>query len=292
MKKCILSGMVLLFAVGGVVHAQEADLHGVFDLTYQSKYLWRGIDVYGDKSAVQPSLTLDLYGTGFGLSAEGHRANSSGFETTERWDFTLFYKNAICPEEALATQYMIWWRYFYFPDDPLDLGALPPGTSGDIDLQEMAAVLAWPNILPVEGLVPAYALVKLWPAESDIFVGSQNLGGAFPGTASGFAHIFMLDYGIPIEGLMPETPEQVLRLHAEAVFNDGVDPRGIGVDHDWTNAVFGIATDFELAENVKLTPGLYYQVTMDESIQSGPPGTGQDHDQDETWVTLGMSYSF
>jgi len=87
-------------------------------------------------------------------------------------------------------------------------------------------------------------------------------------------------------------PEQVLRLHAEAVFNDGVDPRGIGVDHDWTNAVFGIATDFELAENVKLTPGLYYQVTMDESIQSGPPGTGQDHDQDETWVTLGMSYSF
>ena len=78
-------------------------------------------------------------------------------------------------------------------------------------------------------------------------------------------------------------PEQVLRLHSEAVFNDGVDPRGIGVDHDWTNAVFGIATDFELAENVLLTPGLYYQVTMDKSINP---------DKDETWVTLGMSYSF
>ncbi|MHC4538898.1 MAG: hypothetical protein ACYTDV_13140 [Planctomycetota bacterium] len=76
---------------------------------------------------------------------------------------------------------------------------------------------------------------------------------------------------------------QVLRLHAEAVFNDGVDPRGIDVDHDWTNAVFGIATDFELTDNVALTRGLYYQVTMDESIND---------DKDETWGTLGMSYKF
>jgi hypothetical protein len=281
MNKSVLAGMVLLFAVGGVVQAQEGDLHGVIDMTYQSKYLWRGIDVYGDKSAFQPSVMLDLWGSGFGFSTEAHRANSSGYETTERWDFTLFYKNAICPEETFATQYLVGWRYFYFPDAPLD--GIPAGMSGDIDLQEIHAVLAWPNILPVEGLVPAYVLVKLWPAESDSFVGSQNLLGTTPGTASGFAHIFMLDYGIPMEGLLPETPEQVLRLHAEAVFNDGVDPRGIGVDHDWTNAVFGIATDFELAENVLLTPGLYYQVTMDKSIND---------DQDETWVTLGMSYSF
>jgi hypothetical protein len=284
MKKSILAGMVLLFAVGGLVHAQEGELHGVVDFTYQSKYLWRGIDVYDDKSAMQPSVMLDLCGTGFGLSAEGHRANSSGFETTERWDFTLFYKNIICPEETLAMQYLFGWRYFYFPDAPLDLPAfLPAGTSGDIDLQEIHAVFSWPNILPVEGLVPTYVLVKLWPAESKSFVGSQNIMGFTPGTASGFAHIFMLDYGVPIAGLTPDTPEQIVRLHAEAVFNDGVDPRGIGVDHDWSNAVFGLATDFDLAEGVKLTPGVYYQVTMDSSINP---------DQDETWFTLGLSYNF
>lgn len=280
MKKSILAGMVLLFAVGGLVHAQEGELHGVVDFTYQSKYLWRGIDVYGDKSAMQPSVMLDL-GSGLGLSAEGHRANSSGFETTERWDFTLFYKNMICPEEDFAMQYLLGWRYFYFPDDPLD--GIPAGMSGDIDLQEIHAVVSMPKILGVEGLVPTYVLVKLWPAESDTFVGSQNLGGAFPGTASGFAHIFMLDYAVPMEGLTPETPEQILKLHSEVVFNDGVDPRGIGVDHDWTNAVFGVATDFDMGEGLKLTPGVYYQVTMDSSINS---------DQDETWFTLGMSYSF
>ncbi len=277
MKQIVLLAAIVLMAASGLVQAQEGELHGVLDFTYQSKYLWRGIDVYDDKSAIQPSVNLDLYGTGFGVSVMGHRANSSEFETTERWDYTLFYKNALFGDESYATQFMLGWRYFHFPDAPLD--GMAPGASGDIDLQEMLAVMSWPQILPVEGLVPTYVLVKLWPAESGSFVGS----GGPAGTASGFAHIFMLDYGIPIEGLLPDVPEQVLRLHSEIVFNDGVDPRGIGVDHDWSNAVFGIATDFELAENVTLTPGVYHQVTMDTTIND---------DKDETWFTLGVKYAF
>lgn len=282
MKEKVLLTAIILLAATTLVQAQD-ELHGYFDLTYQSKYLWRGIDVYGDKSAIAPTLMLDLYGTGLGFSVEGHRANASGFETTERWDFTLFYKNALFPDEPYMTQYLIGWRYFYFPDAPLD--GIPAGLSGDIDLQEIHAVMSWPNILPVEGLVPTYVLVKLWPAESGSFVGSQNISGLSNGTASGFAHIFMLDYGLPIEDLLPELPEQILKLHGEVVFNDGVDPRGLGVDHDWSNAVFGISTDFTLegVDNVTITPGVYYQVTMDDSIND---------DQDETWFTLGMKYSF
>lgn len=276
MKQKVLLATIVLLATTALVQAQD-ELHGFFDLTYQSKYMWRGIDVYDDKSAIQPTVMLDLYGTGLGFSVEGHRANSSGFETTERWDFTLFYKNALFMEESYATQYLLGWRYFYFPDAPLD--GMAPGASGDIDLQEIHAVLSWPNILPVEGLVPTYVLVKLWPAESGTFVGS----GGPSGTASGFAHIFMLDYALPVEDLLPDMPEQILKLHSEVVFNDGVDPRGIGVDHDWTNAVFGIATDFDLGNNLTLTPGVYYQVTMDKTIND---------DQDETWATLGLKYSF
>jgi len=268
MKQKVLLVAIIVMAAAVPVWAQ-GDLHGAVDVTYQSKYLWRGIDVYGDKSAIQPSVILDLYGTGFGISVEGHRANSSGHEIRERWDYTLFYKNALFADESYATQYMLGWRYFNFPDM----------SSGVADLQEIHAVLSWPEILPVEGLAPTYCLVKLWPAESGSLVGSAGL----PGTASGFAHIFMLDYALPIERLLPDVPEQVLRLHSEVVFNDGVDPRGWGVDHDWTNAVFGIATDFELAENVTLTPGVYHQVTMDKTIND---------DKDETWFTLGMKYEF
>lgn len=280
MKQIVLLAAIVLMAVTVPVQAQ-GELHGAIELTYQSKYLWRGIDVYGDKSAIQPSVILDLYGTGFGISVEGHRPNSSGYETTERWDYTLFYKNALFMDESYAIQYMLGWRYFYFPDAPLD--SMPPGASGDIDLQEIHAVMSFPKILPVEGLVPTYVLVKLWPAESGSFVGSQNISGLTNGTASGFAHIFMLDYSLPVEGFLPDVPEQVLRLHAEIVFNDGVDPRGVGVDHDWSNAVFGVATDFELAENVTLTPGIYHQVTMDKTIND---------DKDETWLTLGVKYAF
>ncbi|MBN1803899.1 MAG: hypothetical protein JW837_01490 [Sedimentisphaerales bacterium] len=280
MKQKVLLAAIIVMAAAALVQAQE-ELHGYLDLTYQSKYLWRGIDVYGDKSAIQPTLLLDLYGTGLGLSVEGHRANSGDFETTERWDFTLFYKNGLFMDESYATKYMVWWRYFYHPDAPLD--GIPAGMSGAIDLQEAAVALSWPEILPVKGLVPTYVLVKLWPAESGSFVGSQNIAGLSNGTASGFAHIFMLDYPLTIEDLLPSLPEQVLKLHTEFVFNDGVDPRGLGVDHDWSNAVFGVSTDFDLAENVTFTPGLYYQLTMDKTIND---------DQDELWCTLGMKYSF
>ncbi len=273
MKKKVLLATIVLLASTALVQAQ-GELHGALELTYQSKYVWRGFDVYGDKSAIQPSVMLDLYGTGFGVSLEGHRANSSGFETLERWDFTLFYNNALFVEESYVTQYLLGWRYFYQPDAPLDMA---PGLS--IDLQEVHAIMSWPKILPVEGLIPTYVLAKAWPAESGSFVGS----GGPSGTASGFAHIFMLDYGLPIEDLLPNMPEQVLKLHSEVIFNDGVDPRGIGVDHDWSNVVFGVATDFKLAENVTFTPGLYHQITMDKSVND---------DQDETWFTLGLKYSF
>jgi hypothetical protein len=48
----------------------------------------------------------------------------------------------------------------------------------------------------------------------------------------------------------------VLNLHAEAVYNDGVGPNGANVDHDWSNAVFGISTNVDLAQNIVLTPGI------------------------------------
>ena len=275
MKQIVLFVAIIVMAAAVPVRAQ-GELHGAVDVTYQSKYIWRGFDVYGDKSAIQPSVTLDLYGTGFGISAMGHRANSSGFENVERWDYTLFYKNALFADESYATQYMLGWVYYNYPD-----------LKGEwADLQEIHAVLSWPEILPVEGLVPTYVLVKLWPSSGGSWVASKfdlSKGTASSGTASGFAHIFMLDYALPVEDLLPDIPEQILRLHTELVYNDGVGPAGQDVDSDWSNAVLGITTDFELAEGVTLTPGIYYQVSMDKSVNE---------DQDEMWATVGVRYEF
>jgi hypothetical protein len=108
------------------------------------------------------------------------------------------------------------------------------------------------------------------------------LGSHAPGTASGFAHVFMLDYPLTVGGILPETPEQVLNLHAEAIYNDGVDPRGIGVDHDWSNAVLGVSTGIDLTEDLVLTPGVFHQISMDDSVNN----------EEETWATLSMTYKF
>ena len=284
MKKKMLIGTTILLVVASLGYAQEPELHGSVDITYLSKYVWRGFDIYDDKSAIQPSVDVDLFGTGFGVSVMGHRANSSEFENGERWDYTLYYGNRLFDGESYATNYRLGYVYYNYPDNT---GTKAQGPQcGSFDLQEIHAVLSWPEILPAKGLVPSYVLVKLWPSNSSSSVGSRAAtpaGVRTRGTASGFAHIFMLDYGLPVPNLLPNAPAQLLNFHSEAVFNDGVGPNGANVDHDWTNIVFGVSTGFELSSNLALTPGLYYQRTMDDSVNP---------DQDETWVSLGMSYKF
>jgi hypothetical protein len=266
MKQGVLLTVVILLAATGISQAQEGELHGVIDLTYQSKYVWRGFDVYQDKSAIQPSVDFDLFGTGLGMSVMGHRANSSGYEDSERWDYTLYYQNRLFGDESYATNYRLGWVYYNFPDL----------SYRDADLQEVHAVLSWPKICPA-GVVPSYVLVKMWPSKSGSAMENWS-----DGSASGFAHIFMLDYGLRVKGVVPEIPEHILNLHTELVFNDGIGPGGQDVDHDWSNVVFGVSTDIDLAKNVTFTPGIYYQISMDDSV----------NDDDEFWSTFGLRYKF
>jgi len=277
MKARILFTTLVLLVIASITQAQAppAELHGYVDLTFSSKYVWRGFDIFDDKSAIHPSADLS-YGP-FGINVTGHRANSGEFENFERWDYNLYYTGGLNMDQPYALQYRLGWVYYNFPDN----------SSGDMDLQEAHAILSLPKICPF-GVVPSYILVKLWPSEGDSLVGARSL---FGGTASGWAHIFMLDYALTTAGLLPETPEQVWNFHAEAVFNDGVGPGGQNVDHDWTNVVFGVSTDFDLAENLTLTPGVYHQITMDDSVNPAPP-LFQYTDKDETWVSVGIKYKF
>jgi hypothetical protein len=277
-KGIFLTAVVLLSAVG-IARAQPGELHGYVDLTYQSKYVWRGFNCFGSQAGFQPTLDLDLFGTGFGINIMGHIPLHDGYVNLERYDYKLYYYNRLFEDERYATNYMLGWVYYNYPDQPSKGSAPPPPCNQAAALQELHAALSWPKLLGVEGLVPTYIIVKMWPSESGSYSGSRSVT---TGTASGFAHIFMLDYMMSIPGLMPETPEQPLRFHTELVFNDGVGPAGQNVDHDWSNIVFGAETDFDLGYNMILTPGLYYQISMEDTV----------NDDDELWAILGLTYKF
>lgn len=280
----LIIAAILLIATSAAqaqMEATQPELHGSFDVTYLSKYVWRGFDIYDDKSGVEASLNLDLYGTGFGVKVTARRANSSEFENTERWDYNLYYYNRMFNGERHVMNYMLGWVLYDYPDQPTEGTMMAPNAS----LQELHAIMSWPEICPA-GIVPTYILVKMWPHRSYSFSGTRSklaFPPAMAGTASGFAHIFMLDYSFTVENLIPNNPEQKINLHSEFVFNDGVSPVGTNVDHDWTNMVLGITTNIDLDNNLVLTPGVYHQRTFDDSVNP---------DQDETWFTLSGTYNF
>jgi hypothetical protein len=115
----------------------------------------------------------------------------------------------------------------------------------------------------------------MWPAE----------GGAVLNDNGGWLHILGIGYDLTVPELVPELPEQVLHLSANLVYNDGVGgayvPNG-SVDHDWSHFVFGASTDFDLGNNLAFCPGLYYQASMEDTVNSN----------DETWVSLSLKYKF
>jgi hypothetical protein len=254
----------------------KGDLHASVGVTWDSKYLWRGFDIYDDKSAVHLRTDIDLFETGFGLSVMGHRANSGGFEDKERWDFAPYYQNSLFKDQRYVTQFRVGWVYYTYPE-------LNEGQS--LDMQEAHLILSWPEILPVKGLCPTYELVKLWQSDSESRLADGN----------GWLHILMLDYGLSIPSLVPgKSDEQIVRLHSEVVFNDGWSPTPArrvndwrfvypNPDHDWSHAVFGASTDFNFGYGITFTPAIYHQTTMDKSVNE---------DKNETWASLTLKWSF
>ncbi len=241
-----------------------AELHGAVEVAYQSQYLWHGFDVFNEDSALQISTDLDLFDTGFGVSAIGHRANTSGYEDGERWDFGAHYQDSVFRGRAYATHFHLGWFYHMFPQLPRKHMAL----------QEFYGRIRWPKITGIQGVIPGYALVMLTPAYS----GSPGLGS----NARGCLHIATLDYSLAIAGIFPGTPEQIVRIHSELVFNDGVNPFNGKVESGCSHSLVGISTDIDVGFGIALTPSLNYQMSEEDSVNT----------DDGFWVTLGARYDF
>lgn len=272
MKKLAITAIVVLMsATTSLANGQDtdllafgADLHGYVDMAYQSSYIWRGFDVFAENdAALQLTANLDLYGTGLGLRVAGHRAVGNGHELDERWDYNAYYGDTLYGEEIYATRYRIGFVHYNYPQRE----------NRDRDLHELHVLLSWPNASEIPGLVPSYAVVKLYPA----FEGSTGVGH----NASGFLHFLMLDYTFAEPGYYPDT-EYIIQLHSEVVYNDGVSPFNTNVEHGISHVVLGASTALDLGMGFKLIPAANYQISFEDTVNV----------ENEAWGTLSLRYSF
>lgn len=279
-KQGLLLAAVVLFSAAGLAQAQEDSLGVTLDATWVSKYLWYGIDRLDDKGAFQPSVDIDLFGSGFSVgvwatypTAVGdmdktptNPAGNSRVDATE-YQYRVAYGTVLFEGESHAVSVAAQGIYYDFIDQPSIAG----------DAEEVGVEVSLPDLCPA-GVVPSYYVGRIWPAKSG--KPSARKVDLIPGNYAGWVHIFGLSYDWKLPGLSPDTPEQVISLSAAAVYNDGF--AGGTVDHDWSHALFGVSTSFELAENVQLTPAFYYQSSWEDSVNP----------EDEMIFSIGASCKF
>jgi len=267
---------------------QESDhFVGNLGVDYSSRNIFRGSEFYRDDGgAFSTSLGINL-GKGFHADTLWTRPTESGNEYWEwlAWDM-YWYPEDYFPcwweDEDYAFQPRIGWRYYYFPDGPIDnISCCSHWRS--LDFQEFYARFTWPRLCPC-GIVPYYEAARIWPSSS----GTRWDGcpRSYWRTYGGWYHTFGFykDWSLPEDVFSTLKPR--IRFGYEMVYNDGAGPptnsSKTKVDHDWSHCNFNLSTNLELAKNISLSGGFNYQVTMDDSVNRN----------DECWLNVGTRIRF
>jgi len=235
--------------------SKEKKLGITFDLTYMSKYMSLGGEGFGQQGGLFETIDVDLWGSGFGIAIGHQSATSSGYVDKRRFNYNVYYKNSAFDGSAYKMDYKFNWRYEHYYDRARSVG----------NTQEWTLAFSWPDILPIENLTPYYIFDFEHPAGSNY---NNN-------DISGSAHVFGLAYKWNVEQLT-----NPIKLSIDTTFRDGLG--GGAVDHDWSHATLGISTKFNITDNLSFVPGLYHQITMDESVCK----------RDVTYCKLSLKYKF
>ena len=257
--RILLVAVVVFLSMIKFANAQEEnkELGVTFDFTYLSKWLSKGAEPYGQQGALFKSIDVDFYGSGFGVIAI-HRNATRDNADKERFDFRPYYKNMAFEGQPYAMNYNLSAGYEYYPG----LARHKSYTTW-----EWIFAFSWPNLLP-EGFVPGYVAHYEYAAGENY---TKQNGADIP---SGWVHRFILGYDLNI----PELPNP-LHLSSEVAYTDGLG----GAEHDWSYATFGLTTKFDITGNLSFIPGVYQQISMEDSVNS------QD---DITYTKLSMRYKF
>jgi len=262
MKNLVLMAILAVLAVAGLARAEADKITTTLDLSFVSKYIWRGFDLMDDKASWQPSVNFD-FGNGWNVnvfSAWPGASGSSEWSTVNATNFqyALLYKNSV-DNGGVKTDYTVGYRFF----DYIDMA------SNDADLQEVFVELAWPEVIG-NGVVPHYAYYHMWCSEGNGL--ARKFGGPI--------HVMGFDYNWTSE-CMPELP---MKFSWDIVYNDGTgSSTTAAVDHDWSHMTYGLSTAMSCPwTGGTVTPGVWFQKSMDDSVNN----------EDELYAGLSYSISF
>jgi len=273
MRKGILLS-VLFMSVFGMAVAQAAEekapvaplqeeskLGVSLDLTYVSKWLSKGIEGYGSQGGLFATLDLDFYGTGFGVKVTHRNATGSGYVDKQRFDYRPYYKGTLFEGEYFETDFnfSVGYESYY------GLTRNKANTTYEYILST-----AWPQLLG-HNLVPRYIAHYESAASSNIISPYNHIAG--------WVHRFILDYNIEIA----ELPKP-LKFSSEIAYYDGL--AGQDKDSDWMYTTFGLSTSFKINDNLTCAPGVYHQITMDDSLMASH------NKKDITYGMISVKYTF
>ncbi len=247
--------IVTLLGTASITQAEDKKLGVTFDLTYMSRWMTKGAEGYSEDGAMFETIDLDLWGTGAGVAVSHQAATGSGWVDKQRFNYKVYYGSTLFDGEVYKTKYKLNWIYENWYGRARSKG----------NLQEWIFAFSWPDILPVEELAPYYITHYLHPAGSNY--DNRNI--------SGWVHRFGLGYDLAVA----ELPKP-LHLSGEIAYRDGYG--GPTKDRDWSHATLGISTKFKITDNLSFVPGLYHQISMDDSVC----------ERDVTYCKLSLKYKF
>ena len=223
---------------------------------WASKYMFRGFDILDDSGAWQPSVDIGLWDTGLHLnwwaSYSSHDRGKDLSCTTDRHDLDE-HDYGIYWEGSIAEYIDVTLGFWYYDFIHLD---------SDSDFYEWYGVFTLSQ-LPLSPYFGAY-----YGHEKH-----DNTSGEGWNTTFGVSH------AVPLGGLtFCGSDPLALDLAADVWYNGGQ----YNVDTGWTHATFGGSITIPLAENLEFTPGVHYQLSMEDTV----------NEEDEWWATLSLAYTW
>ncbi|MBT3202006.1 MAG: hypothetical protein HN350_19060 [Phycisphaerales bacterium] len=234
-------------------------LSATVDYTFMTRLMDKGGDYYPESSASLFGVNVNLFDTGFGVAVGQRMANGGEHVQRQRLDYKVYYGDSIFDDTMFQTDFSVAWIYHHNYRQSTDNG----------NTQEYELNLAWKNLLPF-GITPHYQACYETPSNS----GQGNR------SAAGWWHVFGVGYDLELPGLLPNQDKQVLNFDASIAYRDGLG--GGAVDHDWSHATVGVSTEFKITEGLSIVPGVYYQISMDDSV----------NDEDQAYGSISVRYKF